>query len=234
MTSLRILIADDHDVVRQGVRTLLGCRSEWKICGEATTGREAIEKTRKLRPDLVLLDITMPGLDGLQAMPHILKASPSVQILVFTMHDSGEMATKVLAAGASGLVLKSDAGRDLVLAAQAIENNKPFLSPAVTKIMLAQLVNTSSPGPSPADLTARELEILKLLAQGRANRQVAAALRLARRPSARIEPISCVNSTSGPTAISFISPSGTRSSSSKRAFAVATADVRQRRTIFSN
>jgi DNA-binding NarL/FixJ family response regulator len=176
MSSLRILIADDHEVVRQGVRTVLARRSKWKICGEAATGRDAIEKTRKLRPDLVLLDISMPDLDGLQAIPQILKASPNVQILVLTMHDSGEMATKVLAAGASGLVLKSDAGQDLVLAAQAIEKNTPFLSPAVTKIMLAQLVKTSTPGPSPSELTSRELEILKHLAQGRANKDVAAAL----------------------------------------------------------
>jgi DNA-binding NarL/FixJ family response regulator len=176
MSSLRILIADDHEVVRQGVRTLLARRSEWKICGEAATARDAIEKTRKLRPNLVLLDISMPDLDGLQAIPQILKASPNVQILVLTMHDSGEMATKVLAAGASGLVLKSDAGHDLVLAAQAMAKNKPFLSPAVTKIMLAQLVKTSTPGPSPSELTSRELEILKPLAQGRANKEVAAAL----------------------------------------------------------
>src|ERR1700680_4873595 len=100
MSSLPILIADDHDVIRQGVRSLLASRPEWKICGEAASGREAIEKTRELRPDLVLLDISMPGLDGVESIPHILKASPNVKILVFTMHDSGEMATKVLAAGA--------------------------------------------------------------------------------------------------------------------------------------
>jgi DNA-binding NarL/FixJ family response regulator len=103
MSSLSILIADDHEVVRRGVRTLLEGRPEWTVCGEAATGRETIEKARKLRPDLVLLDLTMPELDGIDAISQILTASPGVTILVLTMHDSGEMATRVLAAGASGL-----------------------------------------------------------------------------------------------------------------------------------
>jgi DNA-binding NarL/FixJ family response regulator len=95
---------------------------------------------------------------------------------VLTMHDSGEMAAQVLAAGASGLVLKSDAVRDLVRAVQAIEKNQPFLSPAVTRIILGQLAKTSQPGPSPSDITPRELDVLKLLALGRSNKEVATAL----------------------------------------------------------
>jgi DNA-binding NarL/FixJ family response regulator len=176
MRPLSILIADDHAVVRRGVRTLLEVRAEWKICGEAGTGREAIEKARKLRPDLVLLDLTMPETDGLEAIPQILGVSPSTKILVLTMHDSGEMAAQVLAAGASGLVLKSDAVRDLVRAVQAIEKNQPFLSPAVTRIILGQLAKTSQPGPSPSDITPRELDVLKLLALGRSNKEAATDL----------------------------------------------------------
>ena len=176
MRGLRILIADDHEVVRRGVRSLLEARPEWKICGEAATGQETIDKVKKLRPDLVLLDLTLPDLDGLEAIPHIRRVSPDTKILVLTMHDSGEMATRVLAAGASGLVLKSDAGRDLVLAVQAIDRNQPFLSPAVTKLILGQLVKTSRPGPSPSDVTPRELDVLKLLALGRSNKEAAAAL----------------------------------------------------------
>ena len=176
MRSLSILIADDHEVVRRGIRSLLEARPEWKICGEAATGRETIDKAKKLRPDLVLLDLTMPELDGLEAIPQILHVCPDTKILVLTMHDSGEMATRVLAAGASGLVLKSDAGRDLVLAVQAIDKNQPFLSPAVTRLILGQMVKTGHPGPSPSDVTPRELDVLKLLALGRSNKEVATAL----------------------------------------------------------
>jgi DNA-binding NarL/FixJ family response regulator len=114
-------------------------------------------------------------MDGLEAIPQLLTVCPSAKILILTMHDSGETATKVLAAGASGLVLKSDAGRDLVLAVQSIDKNQPFLSPAVTKIILGQL-KTSAPAPAPSDLTPRELEVVKLLAQGRSNKEVASDL----------------------------------------------------------
>jgi DNA-binding NarL/FixJ family response regulator len=178
MSPLSILIADDHEVVRRGIRTLFEARPEWKICGEAATGREALEKARKLSPDVILLDITMPDIDRLEAIPQILNVCPSARILVLTMHDSGQTATKALAAGASGLVLKSDAGRDLVRAVQAIDKNEPFLSPAVTKIILGHLAKTSTPGPSPSDLTPREREVVKLLAQGRSNKEVATALEI--------------------------------------------------------
>jgi DNA-binding NarL/FixJ family response regulator len=176
MKSLRILIADDHEVVRRGIRTLLDPRPEWEVCGEAATGREAIENARRLCPDLVLLDINMPDMDGLEAIPRILDICPGARILVLTMHDAGDVATKALASGASGVVLKSDAAQDLVMAVQAIQDGKSFLSPAVTKIILEQLVKADKPGPSPGDLTPRELEILKLLAQGRIRKEIAYTL----------------------------------------------------------
>jgi DNA-binding NarL/FixJ family response regulator len=178
MNSLTILIADDHELVRRGIRTVFEARPQWKICGEASTGREAIEKAKKLGPDVVLLDITMPDIGGLEAIPEILAVCPSTKILVLTMHDSGEIAANALGLGASGLVLKSDAGRDLVRAVQAIEKKQSFLSPAVTKIILGHLAKTTSPGRSPSDLTLRELEVVKLLAQGQSNKEVATALEI--------------------------------------------------------
>ena len=173
---MSILIADDHEVMRRGIRSLLETRPEWKVCGETATGRETIDKAHKLRPDLVLLDLMMPELGGLDAIPQIRRVCPDAKILVLTMHDSGEMASRALAAGANGLVLKSDAARDLVRAVQAVDKDQPFLSPAVTKLILGRLAPADQPGPSPSDVTPRELEVLKLLALGRSNKEVATAL----------------------------------------------------------
>src|ERR1700730_12676579 len=175
MKARSILIADDHEVVRRGIRALLDARPEWKICGEAATGLEAVEKARKLRPDLVLLDLSMPEMNGLEAIPKIREACPGAKILVLTMHDSGEMASRVLAAGASGLVLKSDAVRDLILALEAIGKNQSFLSPQVTKILVNEIRYTEA-GLSPDALTSREMEVLKLLSEGKSNKEVAARL----------------------------------------------------------
>jgi DNA-binding NarL/FixJ family response regulator len=175
MRRMRILVADDHEVVRKGIRTFLEAHPEWEICGEASTGRDAVAKTARMKPDVVLLDITMPDLSGLEAIPEILKAHPPTKVLVLTMHDSGQMASRVLAAGASGLVLKSDAARDLILALQALSKNKAFLSPQVTKILLNE-IRQNQGQPSPDVLTSRETEVLKSLAEGKSNKEVAAQL----------------------------------------------------------
>jgi DNA-binding NarL/FixJ family response regulator len=175
MPRIRILIADDHEVVRKGIRSLLETHPEWEICGEASSGKDAVAKAARLKPDVVLMDITMPETSGLEAIPEILKAQPRPKILVLTMHDSGQIASRVLAAGASGLVLKSDAARDLILALEAISKNKPFLSPNVTKILVNEIRHNQGT-PSPDALTTRETEVLKLLAQGKSNKEVAASL----------------------------------------------------------
>ena len=178
MKALSILIADDHEVVRRGIRALLESRPEFIIGGESGTGRDTVEKVKTLRPDLVLLDLSMPDDGGLEAIPQILKACPGTRILVLTMHESGELAVQVLAAGASGLVLKSDAARDLVRAVQSVAKNRPFLSPAVTRLIVGHVAERATPRPSPGDISARELEVLQLLALGRTNKEVAAALHI--------------------------------------------------------
>jgi DNA-binding NarL/FixJ family response regulator len=119
--SARILIVDDHEVVRQGVRSmLLRARPEWEICGEATDGKQAIEAVQRQKPDVVILDVTMPTMSGLQAAPQIAKLAPGCRILIFTMHESERITKDVRAAGAHGYVQKSQAGRDLVVAIDAL------------------------------------------------------------------------------------------------------------------
>lgn len=176
MSRTRILIADDHEVVRRGIRTLLDGRAAWEVCGEASTGKEAVDKAKRLKPDVVLLDITMPGRSGLDAIPEILQIDPETKIIVLTMHDSGHVASRALAAGASGLVLKSDAARDLILALEHVERSRPFLSPNVTKILVHEFRKSSESPNSVRILTWRETEVLKLVAEGKTNKEVAGAL----------------------------------------------------------
>jgi DNA-binding NarL/FixJ family response regulator len=176
MKALSILVVDDHEVVRRGIRALLEARPDWAICSEAANGREAVLNARKFNPDVVLLDLAMPEMDGLEALPKILDACPQTKVLVLTMNDSGEMATRALAAGASALVLKSEAVRDLDRAMQSVEKNRPFLSPAVTRLIVGHFAKKSAALPSPASVTPRELEVLKLLALGQSCKEAAATL----------------------------------------------------------
>jgi DNA-binding NarL/FixJ family response regulator len=180
MTTTRILLADDHEVVRQGLRVMLEAQSGWEVVGEAVNGREAVEKTRLLKPDIVVLDITMPELNGLEATRQILKVAPQTEVLVLTMHESEQVAREVLSAGARGYLLKSDAGRDLVTAVDALRNRRPFFTPRISQMVLDGYLH----GPSVSDgglpkrdlLTPREREIVQLLAEGKSNKEVASSL----------------------------------------------------------
>src|SRR6266487_6512759 len=136
LTTTRILLADDHEVVRQGLRVLLEAHLGWEVVGEAVNGREAVEKTRQLKPDVVVLDISMPELNGLEATRQILKAAPQTEVLVLTMHESEQVAREVLSAGARGYLLKSDAGRDLVSAVDALSRHRPFFTARVAELVL--------------------------------------------------------------------------------------------------
>ena len=173
---LRILIADDHDVVRQGLRHMLEAQPGWTVCGEATTGRDAVEMTNELTPDIVIIDYSMPDLNGLEATRQIKKALPSIEILIFTMHDSDELVRDILAAGARGFLLKSDAARHIVLAVESLGRHKPFFTSKVSETMLDTFLRSMDGVPVAGALTPREREILQLLAEGSSNKKVATRL----------------------------------------------------------
>ena len=175
--TMRILVADDHEVVRHGVRALLEARPGWQVVAEAVDGREAVEKAKRLQPDVIILDIGMPGLNGLDAARQILKAAPKSGILILTMHESEQVVREVLAAGARGYVLKSDAGRDLVNAVEAVGRQRIFFTSSVAQVVLKRSLgrnpSETTPPTEPVSLTHREREVVQLLGEGKSNKEVA-------------------------------------------------------------
>jgi DNA-binding NarL/FixJ family response regulator len=179
MSPLRILIADDHSVVRAGLRTLLESRSGWEVCAEASDGRDAVEKATKHKPDVAVLDIGMPLLNGVDATRRIRTSCPDTEILILTMHESDDLVQQVVEAGARGYILKDDADRILLAAVDALRLHKPYFSTRVSSALdLEEISASSSYGAKPQRyrLTPREREILQLLAEGKANKEVASLL----------------------------------------------------------
>lgn len=180
--AFRIFIADDHEVVRKGLISLLEAQPGWEVCGEAGDGREAVEKAAELKPDITILDIGMPSLNGLEATRQILKVNPDAKILVLTLHDSDSVVREVLNAGARGFLLKSDAARDLVAAAEALRRDKTYFTSKVAAMVLeGYLKGGVAPSPTQVTrnrLTPREREIVQLLAEGKSTKEVAVALGL--------------------------------------------------------
>jgi DNA-binding NarL/FixJ family response regulator len=176
---LHIVIIDDHAVVRRGVRALLESQPGWQVSGEGSTGREAVELVRRLRPHVVVMDLSLPELNGLDATRQIVKESPQTEVLVLTMHQSEQLAQEVLQAGARGYVLKSDADESLIAAVETLRQHKPFLTSKVTEFVLEGYMrrsNATDDGTPKDAVTPREREIIQLLAEGNSNKQVASTL----------------------------------------------------------
>jgi DNA-binding NarL/FixJ family response regulator len=183
MRNLRLLVADDHHLVRRCVRALLEEQPGWEVVAEASNGREAVEKAEVVRPDVTILDLSMPELNGLDAAREILKCVPT-KVLILTMYDSDSLIRETLEAGASGYLLKSDAGRDLVSAVDALGHNKTFFTPKVAQMILEGYLGQSKDREdgdnrnNGSRLTARQKQILQLLAEGKSSKKVAAALNI--------------------------------------------------------
>ena len=180
---LRILLADDHEIVRRGLCALLQRHEGWEVCGEASDGREALEMAKQLKPDVVIVDIGMPFLNGLDTTRQLMQHDPQFKVIVLTITDSDQVIREALDAGARGFVLKSDAARDLVAAVEALQSKRMFFTPRVNDLVLAGFLEkghaaSRNEPPDLPTLTAREREVTQLLAEGKSSKEVAVLLNL--------------------------------------------------------
>ena len=173
-----VLIADDHEIVRAGVRNLLESGG-YTCCGEASNGREAVKRAEELQPDVAILDVTMPELNGIEAAKQVLKLCPKTKVLVFTVHDAEQVVVEIFRTGAHGYILKSDAGRQLLDAVKTALEGKHYFSSQVSEVIFDSMKNGNLPHaatPAYEKPTTREREIIQLLAEGRSNKEVAEKL----------------------------------------------------------
>jgi DNA-binding NarL/FixJ family response regulator len=174
MNSLRILIADDHEIVRRGLKAVLSSRPDWVVCAEAGTGREAVALAAQHRPDILIMDIAMPGLNGLEATRQIRKMLPKTKALILSLHYSDQLVREVVDSGAQAYLLKTDAGHDLLSAIDAITRERTFFTLGAAQVLIDGFCNPVTTPQSPLmrkSLTAREREIVQLLAEARAVRK---------------------------------------------------------------
>ena len=177
MAKTRIVLADDHALLREGIRALLSRESDLEVVGEASDGREAIARCRALKPDVVLMDIAMPGLGGLEAALEIRKECPDTKILVLTQYEDREYVTRFLKVGAAGYVLKNSAGAELASAIRSVQRGGLVLDPQVARDALREPEPAADGEGDPYDaLTDREKQVLKLVAEGKSNKEVAEVL----------------------------------------------------------
>jgi DNA-binding NarL/FixJ family response regulator len=177
---LRILIADDHDVMREGTRSVIEAEPGWEVCGSAATGREAVAQAIQLEPDIVIMDMTMPDLNGLDAAVQIKRRLPRTEILMFTAHETDELIREVFEVGVKSFIFKSEAHTCLIDAIKSLSQHKAFFTSKVSEILFADILNRSGKSSSEVRpgqrLSAREREIVQLLAEGGSNKEVADSL----------------------------------------------------------
>jgi two-component system response regulator NreC len=181
---IRILLADDHNVLRAGLRALLNADPELKVVGEVADGNQVLQLASALHPDLVLMDISMPGMGGIEATKRIKEILPEIQVLILTVHEDETLLRSAIQAGASGYVIKRAAETELIAAIQSISRGDMYIHPAMTRALLRDLTSVPTPVPNPAPqltLTKREIDVLRLIVRGYTNSQVGEQLSLSPR-----------------------------------------------------
>ena len=180
MNVIKVFLADDHTIVREGLRSLLDGEVDIEVVGEAEDGREALERIVESRPDVVLMDISMPSLNGIEATIRVKKACPEVNVLILTMHANEEYVHRILQAGASGYLVKQTAETELLVAIKAVNKGQRYLSPVISKGIIEKYLQGIPDGETQefSILTSREREVLQLIAEGKTNKEISALLKL--------------------------------------------------------
>jgi DNA-binding NarL/FixJ family response regulator len=180
MASLKILLADDHDLMRRGLKSLIAPRPEWAICGEAHTGSQAVALAKQHQPDVAILDISMPELNGLEAARRIRSVAPKTEILILSVHYSDHLIREILRLGIRGYMVKTDSDRDLITAIETLAKHKPFFTTCATELILTHSQRAGANMAGPMDLsdrlTSREREIVQLVSEGKSTKEVASLL----------------------------------------------------------